>query len=236
MSIARTATVFLAVASAVSWSSTASAVEPGWYYGLNAGQSSISLSKAELDADSNDLIATAGPPLSSTSTFEDSDTSWSIFFGYQFSPNFAFEAGYLNLGSHQYRYEGTADLTGFVSGGGSADPTTVGYTRDVKGYPVSVLGILPLGPVFDVHVRGGILFASAKQKITSTAGPASLAFEDSSTSQDLFFGAGAAMHLGDSWTLSVDWAKYDGVGDDSTIPEADHDALSLSVIYHFGPL
>jgi OOP family OmpA-OmpF porin len=234
MSIARSVAAVLAVASAASWSSVSSAAEPGWYYGLNAGQSSIGLTKSELDAESNDLIATAGPPLSSTSTFEDNDTSWSIFFGYQFSPNFAFEAGYLNLGSYPYRYAGTANLTGF--GGTSNDATTVGYTRDVKGYPISILGILPLGPVFDVHARAGLLFTSAKQKVTSTAGSASLAFEDSATSQDLFFGAGAAMNLGETWTLSVDWAKYDGVGDDSTIPEADHDVLSLSVIYRFGPL
>lgn len=234
MSIARTGAGMLAFAFAAAWGSAASAAEPGWYYGLNAGRSGIDLTLAELDEASDGLIATAGPPLSRSSTLEDQDTSWSIFFGYQFSQHFAFEAGYLNLGSFPYRYAGTADLTGF--GGGAADPTTVGYTRDVKGYPLSVLGILPLGLMFDIHARAGVLFATAEQKITSTAGTASLAFSDSATSQDLFFGAGAAMNLGDSWSLSLDWVQYDKVGDGDTILETDLDALSLSVIYRFGPL
>jgi OmpA-OmpF porin, OOP family len=224
----------LAIAACATCGTEATAAsEPGWYYGLNGGRANADIVKSELDGDANSLIATAGPPLTSSSTLEDADTSWSIFFGYQFSQYFAFEAGYLNLGSFTYHYAGTADLTGF--GGGANDPTTVDLTLDFKGYPVSAIGILPLGPVFDLHARAGVLFTSAEESFASTAGPARIGFSDSASSQDLFYGAGAAMNLGDSWSLSLDWIKYDKVGDGDTVAETDLDALSLSLIYRFGP-
>lgn len=235
MSIARHVRSALLAASTFALSGTAAwaASEPGWYYGLNGGRAHADLTKSELDLDANSLIATAGPPLTSSSTLADDDTSWSIFFGYQFSPYFAFEAGYLNLGSFPYRYAGTADLTGF--GGASVAPTTVDFALDFKGYPLSAIGILPIGPVFDLHARAGILMTNAKQEFTSSAGTARLGFSDSASSQDLFYGAGAAMNLGDTWSVSVDWVKYDKVGDGDTIAETDLDALSLSLIYRFGP-
>lgn len=223
----------LAVATSAAWGPSAMASEPGWYYGLNGGKSQADIVKSELDGDANSLIATAGPPLSSTSTLEDTDTSWSIFFGYQFSPYFAFEAGYLNFGSYTYHYAGTANLTGF--GGGANDPTSVDLTLDFKGYPVTAIGILPLGPVFDLHARAGVLFTTAEETFASTAGTARIGFSDSATSQDLFYGAGAAMNLGDTWSLSLDWVRYDKAGDGDTVAETNLDALSLSLIYRFGP-
>lgn len=231
MSIARLGPGWLALAGLFAMSG-ASAAEPGWYYGLSGGQSHADLDKAELDDLANFIIATAGPPLTSASTLTDSKTSWSLFFGYQFSPYLAFEAGYLNLGSFPYRYRGTADLT--ASGGGIA-PTTFDYTFDFKGYPLSAIGILPLGPVFDLHARVGVLMADSEVKFSASAGAAQIGFTDSASSQDTFYGAGAGMNIGDTWSLSLDWLKYDKVGDGDTIAETDLDALSLSLIYRFGP-
>lgn len=206
--------------------------EPGWYYGLNGGQAHADLDKADLDDLANLVISTAGPPQTGTSTLADSKTSWSLFFGYQFSPYLAFEAGYLNLGSFPYRYRGTADLG--ASAGGIA-PTTFDYALDFKGYPLSAIGMLPLGPVFDLHARVGVLMADAEVKFSASAGAAQIGFTDSASSQDTFYGAGAGMNIGDTWSLSLDWLKYAKVGDGDTVAETDLDALSLSLIYRFGP-
>lgn len=211
----------------------ASASELGWYYGLGAGQSHADIVKSELDDLATFVISTAGPPVTSNSTLSDSKTSWSLFFGYQFSQYFAFEAGYLNFGSFPYRYNGTVDLTG--TGAGIA-PSSFDYTFDFKGYPLSAIGYLPLGPVFDVHARVGLLLANSKEKFAASAGVARIGDSLSASSQDLFYGAGAGMNLGENWSLTLDWVKYDKVGDGDIVAETDLDALSLSVIYRFGPL
>jgi len=220
------------VASTVGSTSAWGASEPGWYYGLNAGRANADIVKSELDDLANFVISTAGPTLTSASTLADSKTSWSIFFGYQFSSYFAFEAGYLNLGSYPYRYSGTANLT---ARGGGIDPTSFDYTMDFKGYPLSAVGILPFGPIFDVHARAGVLLTNAKAKFSATAGPSRISDSFSASSQDLFYGAGAGMNLGDIWSLSLDWVKYSKVGDGNVIADTDLDALSLSLIYRFGP-
>jgi hypothetical protein len=111
----------------------------------------------------------------------------------------------------------------------------VDLTLDYKGYPVSAIGILPVGQLFDVHVRAGVLLTNAKSKFGASAGAARIGGDDSASSQDLFYGAGAGMNLGDTWSLSVDWVKYGKVGDGDVIAETDLDALSLSLIYRFGP-
>lgn len=232
MSIARHLGIGLAVASGcLALPEATLAAEPGWYYGLNGGKSNADLDKADLDGLADFVISTAGPPLTSTSSLADSKTSWSLFFGYQFSRYLAFEAGYLELGSFPYRYQGTADLS--ASGGGVA-PTSFDYAFDFKGYPLSVIGILPLGPVFNLHARVGLFMADSKVKFSAAAGAAQIGFTDSANSQDLFYGAGVGMDLGDTWSLSLDWAKYDKVGDGDVIAETDLDALSLSLMYRFG--
>ncbi len=205
--------------------------EPGWYYGISGGQSHIDIKQAELDDLANFVIASAGTPLTSSSTIEDSDTPWSIFFGYQFSPYFAFEAGYLNLGSFPYHYTGTVDLGGTI---GPA-PSSFDFSFETVGYPVSAIGMLPIGQMFDVHGRAGILFADSDVKIFATAGNASIAPRLSASSSDLFYGAGAGMNFGDTWSLSIDWVFYDKVGDGEVIDETNFDAISLSLIYRIGP-
>ena len=232
MSFARRFGLGMAAAAGLFAMSGAFGAEPGWYYGLSGGQSHADLDKADLDDLATFVITTAGPPLTSASTLADSKTSWSLFFGYQVSPYFAVEAGYLNLGSFPYRYRGTADLT--ASGGGIA-PTSFDYAFDFKGYPLSAIGILPLGPVFDLHARLGLLLADSEVKFSASAGTAQIGFTDSASSEDVFYGAGAGMNIGDVWSLSLDWLKYDKVGDGDNVAETDLDALSLSLIYRFGP-
>ena len=220
------------VATTVGSNSAWGASEPGWYYGLNGGRANADMVKSDRDTDANLLIATAGPPLTSSSTVTDHDTSWSIFFGYQLSPYFAFEAGYLNLGSYAYRYAGTANLTGL---GGGIDPTSVDLTLDFKGYPLAAIGILPIGQLFEVHARAGVLLTNAESIFNASAGTARIGGNESASSQDVFYGAGAGMNLGDTWSLSLDWIKYSKVGDGDVIADTDLDALSLSLIYRFGP-
>jgi OmpA-OmpF porin, OOP family len=205
--------------------------ELGWYYGLSAGQSHADLSQSELDSLANAIISTAGPPLTSSSTLDQSDKLWSIFFGYQFSQHFAFEAGYLNLGSFPYQYTGTVDLGGTTG----AASSSFNETFESTGYPVSVIGALPIGLMFDVHGRAGILFTNSEEKVFATAGNASISPTFAASSTDFFYGAGAALNLGDTWSISIDWVLYDKVGDGDVVAETSFDAISLSLLYRIGP-
>ena len=225
----------LGLAAAASITCTGSAAwaqsELGWYYGVSGGQSRVDISQSEMDELADFVLGTAGTPLSSSSTLEDSDTTWSLFFGYKPSQYFAFEAGYADLGSFPYRQSGTIDQ-GLLAG---VAPSSFGFDFEAAGFPMSAIGILPLGPAFDLHARVGLVFSETEARFTASAGNDSLDIKTSGNSSDLFYGVGAAFNLGYNWSISIDWVQYQDVGDDELTWEADIDSLSLALIYRVGP-
>ncbi len=231
MRIARWFGSGLVVATLFTASAAWGASETGWYYGISGGKSNGDFIKPELDELADIIISTAGTVVTASSTLEDSDTAWALFFGYQFSPYFAVEGGYLNLGTFPYRYAGTVDRGGTTG----VVPSTFNFESKEIAYPIAVVGILPIGPVFEVHGRVGLLFSNPEVKITSTAGSDSIADKFGASSQDLFYGAGFAANLGETWSISLDYAKYNDVGDGDIIAETDFDSISLSLIYRLGP-
>lgn len=211
-------------------------VQPGFYLGLGAGESSFDISKAELDGVvmnalfSQGLVVTSG-----ASTFEDSDTAVALFAGYHFNPYIAVAAGYVDLGTAEYRSTGTVNPPGPVL----SAPSAVNIDVESTGFTLAALGSLPVGNVVDLHGRMGILFA--KTDLSVALGVGSVSGSDTQTldSTGAFFGVGAGFNLGEHWSLSVDWTRYDNVGDENDDDDArtqagfDIDALSLSAMFRF---
>lgn len=210
--------------------------QPGFYLGLSGGESSFDLKKQELDDVVLSVFFSQGAPvLSRSSQFSDSDTAIALFAGYQFLPYIALEASYLNLGAAEYRWTGTVNPPGPTV----SAPAAVNIDVETKGFTLAGIGSLPLGDVVDLHGRLGFFFAETELSVDVGIGPGAGADSDSLDSEGVLFGVGAGFHLGEHWTLSVDWTRYDNVGDEDEDDDADTeagfdiDALSLSGMFRF---
>lgn len=205
----------------------------GWYFGVSGGEAKADLSKDELDEVALDIFSTGAAVLSGSSELEDSDNSFSLFGGYRFSPYFALEAGYIDLGTAEYR------ATGRIDPFGSLPALNAFYSADfeVTGFTAAAMGSVPLGQMFDAHARLGVLFSDTE--ISETLGasvPGSTAttsdgLTTSANSQDLFYGLGVGLRLGERWAFSLDWQQFKDVGDEDETGESDIDRLSLGVVF-----
>lgn len=226
----------LAACAVTALPASADEVQPGFYVGLSVGQSEYDVDKSELDVVFRSVLLSQGMfPTSSSSTLEDSDTSLAAFAGYHFNPYIAIEAGYVDLGTAEYRATGTVNPPGPIV----SAPTSLDVDLESTAFSLAALGSLPLTDLFDLHGRLGFLFA--KTDLTVTARIASSVATDTETLDSFsgFFSVGAGFNLGPHWSLSLDWTRYDNVGDEDEDDDArtqagfNIDALSVSAMFRF---
>ena len=182
------------------------------------------------------------------STQDDSLTPWGLQVGFRFNKWVAAEVGYVDLGEYLYT------LSGAISGGlgvpcGCDPPAVVtipldgGFERSTQltsaGITASVLGMLPLGQHFDLHIRGGIYYADTRVTnrlryidAVDQEGVFNLLHRRVDASQtELFGGLGAAWNINENFALRVEYQKYFDVGDDKKAGESDVDVLNLTVLF-----
>jgi OOP family OmpA-OmpF porin len=210
--------------------------ERGFYIGASLGDSEADLSAADM----NDMLRTAfrsvGRNLSiQNSSIDTTDSRLYIFAGYRIFPFLSVEGGYVDLGSVRY------SANGFITNQGFGNPQVIANVEyDTKGLAANALGNLPLGDHFDLHARAGIF--SVDTEVTVTGNSPAGTVSDSSISVGMQFGLGAAVHLGNHFSISADWTHYfdvasgdedDDDGEDFDANGFDIDALSLSAIVRF---
>jgi OmpA-OmpF porin, OOP family len=223
------------VCAATALPAVAAETKAGFYLGLSAGESSFDIEKSELDDVVLDAFFSQGIPVTSgSSKFEDSDTALSLFAGYRFNPYIAVEAGYIDLGAAEYRSTGTVNPPGPIV----SAPIAVDIDVESKGFTLGALGSLPLGEVVDLHGHLGFLFATTDLSVTARSTSTSASTEELDSIGG-FYGVGVGVNLGAHWSLSLDWTRYDNVGDEnddddvSTQAGFDIDALSFSAMFRF---
>ena len=186
---------------------------------------------------------------------DDSLTPWGLQVGYRFNKWVAVEVGYVDLGEFLYTQPGhlsgqlgvLCDLDSCLDDDGNptvvAVPISGEFERSVQltsaGVTASVLGMLPVGRSFDVHVRGGIYYADTR--VTNR-----LRFINDADSSDvfnllhrrvdasqteLFGGLGGAWYINRNFALRVEYQKYFDVGDDEKAGESDVDVINFSLLF-----
>lgn len=124
--------------------------QKGFYVGGNVG-----VTRAEIDEDAvNQGLLGIGAASAST-TSDQSGTGFKAYAGYAFTPNFAIEAGYFDLGKF------TTDST-------VSPPGTVRTELKFKGINVDVVGSLPLGDRFSLFGRVGVIRTEQDISVSST--------------------------------------------------------------------
>ncbi len=168
-----------------------------WYVGLGGGQSQTQAGGGDI----NSAIGTTGGSLG------DTDTGWKLYLGYQFNPNVAVEAGYVDFGKF-----------GFSSAAGSGDLKTK------NGGYVDAVGIIPFQNNFSIF---GKLGAYTIKTELNGAG-----VSNSHTTNDFTYGIGAGYDFTRNLGMRVEWERFNSVGDSSTT-KGDLDLASVGVLYKF---
>jgi OmpA-OmpF porin, OOP family len=160
---------------------------PGFYAGAGIGQATVKVDD---------------------SAFDDSDTAFKVFGGYNFNNNFAAEVTY---------FDGGAPGESFDLGGGDTGRVEAAFT----GLNLSVIGRIPVSESFAVFAKVG--YSSYDVKVKASA----FGFSDSASDSenDLSYGAGAAFTFGQFDVRG----EYEAINVDG----GDFNILSLSGVYRF---
>jgi hypothetical protein len=157
----------------------------------------------------------------------------------------AAEVGYVDLGELLYT------MNGEISGNYAyicecEEPVVVNrpldgnFERSVQvtsaGITAAALGMFPIGPRFDLHVRGGIYYADTRvtnrlRYIDSSDTFNLLHSRVDASETELFAGLGAAWNINESFALRVEYQKFFDVGDDQKNGESDIDVLNLALLF-----
>jgi len=211
-------------------------VQPGFYFGVSGGEASFDDfgSKGQLDSIVQSALRQNGfllVPNSFRSTYEDSDTSLALFGGYHFNQYLSVEGGYIDLGAAEYR------STGSFRRGVATQSIATSIDVETTGFTVAGLGSWPIGNVFELHGRLGLFISQTDLSVKLGSTGATGSSTDSLDSVGGYYGIGAGFNFAQHWSVSLDWTRYDNVGDEDEDDDVeagfDIDALSLSGTFRF---
>ena len=186
---------------------------PGWYIGGSLGSTRANFNN---DAINNPFVAN-GFAINSTST-NNRSTGGKLFSGYQFTPNFALEGGYFDLGRFNY--------SGVTTGG-----TYNGDTR-ARGLNLDLVGTLPLSDRFSVLGRVGAAYAQTRDNFASSGFVPANTFNRSRNDTNVKFGVGLQYAITEALSLRAELERYrinDPIRNRSNV-----DMASIGLVYRFG--
>ena len=186
---------------------------PGFYVGGSLGSTRANFNNDAI----NNLAINQGFKVNSSLT-DNTSTGGKLFGGYQFSPNFALEGGYFDLGRFNF--------SGVTSGGNYS-----GDTR-ARGLNLDLVGTLPLSDRFSVLGRVGAAYAQTRDN-GSTNGLVNFSGNRSRNDTNVKYGVGLQYALTDALSLRGEFERYrinDPIRNRNNV-----DMASLGLIYRFGP-
>lgn len=182
----------------------------GFYGGLSVGVASTDINKGAFDQQLRD----AGVTRLSSNT-DENDVGYKAYLGYGFTPNFALEGGYANLGSAEYKVRHTG-------GNGEVDWKSHGIF-------VQAVGRAPVANRFSLLAKGGAYFAENEVKVTGPGGR----FDESDNEINFVLGLGAEYDLTPATSLRFEWERFPNIGDEDVGGEADVDLWTLGLRFGF---
>jgi outer membrane protein OmpA-like peptidoglycan-associated protein len=166
---------------------TASAAQEGFYVGAGAGQTTAK-------ASTGPVLVSTPPDVFNTFHFDQDETGYKGFVGYNFLPWLGVEGGYVELGNPSQNW--------------SAGTTSVEAEVDANGWEGFLVGYLPLGPV-DIFAKVGGIASNIDLKLKdSVVGQPTQHFSESDSNGMWAYGGGLAYNFG-HWSLRAEYEGYD---------------------------
>lgn len=172
-----------------------SADKAGWYAGLDIGRSGLGMNGSDVDS------AFANQGIASSTSLDQTDTSYGLNAGYRFNPYFALEGAYARLGSFDYS--------------ASTGTDTIDGKFKASAFSLSGVGIYPFTPQWSVYGKAGLTRTDAKLEASSESGLTPTE-NTSHTGAGLLFGAGVMHDFDRSFFAKAGWDRYTKVGEAST--------------------
>ncbi|MDA9050038.1 outer membrane beta-barrel protein [Pseudomonadales bacterium] len=195
-----------------------SAFAGDWYALGSFGQSKVDGNAAsEVNAELIDAGVTG-----LSSSFDDKDTSYKLQLGYSFTPNFAVEGGYIDLGKFQY----SAAFTGPAVGSAVAEVKAAGIN-------LGAVASYPMNDQFEIFGKLGIINAKVEASATASGGGVTLSENISETKVKGYWGVGAAYNFNKQLGLHLAWERFNKLGDDEKTGESDVYLVSLGLKLSF---
>lgn len=209
----------------------AQAAQPGFYVGGQYGQSDKDIDIGGF----NTYAATRIFPSpavqltveSMTASLDTSDSSFGFLAGYRFTPHFAVEGGYIDLGSLSYRANMTGNITGVPT------DAVLNVDSETAGITVSALGVWPLSYRWEVYGRAGALFSTNDFRVfynDVTANPRRDQYSESDV--DILAGVGTSLNFLEIYDLRLEYQRIFDAGDKTT-GEGDADVISIGITVVF---
>lgn len=202
------------VALAVTACTLALAEEPGWYGGLNAGQSNATIDNAKISAG----LLQRGFTTSGIKN-DDQSTGYKLFGGYKFNKNFALEGGYFDLGT--FGYDAATIPAGNLRG-----------TIKLSGINLDAVAILPFTERFSAFARLGAHHTEAYDTFSGTGAINALNPNPIKRENNLKVGVGLEYAFSDHFSARAELERYrvnDAVGS-----RGDIDLASVGLVWRVG--
>lgn len=205
-----------------------------WYLGVDFGQATIDVDKHALDQSVTGVFNALGfGVVSGSSDVHKDDLTIGVTVGFQPWKFLAFEAGYSDFGSAEYKARAT------LTDGESTFSGNAKVTGDAKGPTVSVLGILPIGRAWSLFGRAGVLFAHTNSFASATVDElvpephvVSTRSGNSDDTEEFLWGAGFG-YTKASWTTRVEFQEAVDVGSSAGIGQTTIDRITIGAYYRF---
>lgn len=172
-----------------------SADKSGWYAGLDLGRSRLGMNGSDVDG------ALANQGIGSSTSLDQTDTSFGVNAGYRFNPYFALEGAYARLGSFDYSASTGAD--------------TIDGKFKASALSLAGVGMYPFTPQWSLYGKAGVTRTDAQLEASSESGLTPTE-NTSHTGTGLLFGAGVIYDFDRSFFAKAGWDRYTRVGDSST--------------------
>ncbi|GGC59590.1 outer membrane beta-barrel protein [Undibacterium terreum] len=197
---------------------TASAYAEDLYVVGSVGQSKFN----GANQSTSDAILNNSGGVVQSSDLKDTDTGFKLLVGHQFTPNFALEGGYVDLGKSKY----SAALS---DGAVSANFKSSGAVIDA-------VGILPLSNEFSLFGKGGLYYGKTSLDVSNSSAAAGTAYSglDSTWKTSLNYGAGLSYAINKNLSVRGEYERFARLGDNiETGGKSNVNLLSVGLVAKF---
>lgn len=184
----------------------------GPYIGASFGQA-----KTDADLDLGGALRSEGFNVISDSS-DDSDIGYKVYAGYQFNPNFAVEASYLDFG----KFETNATVM-------AGEPIAADASASINGFGFALIGKLPIQNGFSLHGKLGMVAWDADFDVNLNSLSGNFGTSDGEDGVDPFYGIGAEYEI-NQLVLRAEYERYELSESDE---DFEVDLISAGIGYRF---
>lgn len=205
------------------------------YVVASVGQ--VTVVQTPMQIDNNNIASSSIANLASfASTQASAKRGAKLQLGYEFDPNFAVEAGYVDLGKTTYSATYATQIRYAIPGTRLTyiGPRTNGSaSREAKltGWTVAGLGIYPINDQFSVFGKLGMI--RAQVKATDAGGGFGAGEEINEAKWKVTYGLGGSYNYSKNIGIRAEWERFSKLGDAETTGSADVNMLSLGLVGRF---